>query len=41
MNKKDGRLIHDIQKLRDALKTILDLKDINPEFESTYTSTAE
>ncbi len=41
MKKRDGRLIHEIQKLKEALKTILDLNNINPEFESTYASMAK
>jgi hypothetical protein len=36
MNNRDGRLIHVIQKLKDALKTILALKEISDECESTY-----
>ncbi len=41
MNKKDGRLVHVIQKLKDALKTFLELKDISSEFNKTYDDTAK
>ena len=40
MSKKDGRLINTIYKLKDALKTIVELKEISEEFKITYESIA-
>jgi hypothetical protein len=41
MSNRDGRLINSIYKLKEALKTILDLKDISDDFKVTYDSIAK
>jgi hypothetical protein len=40
MSKRDTRLNNSIYKLKDALKTIVELKEISDEFKITYESIA-